>query len=322
MTKHQADEIDRVRAIKERHVEALRGYANVTGVGVGFKEVAGSTTGTIAIRVYVRHKIRREDLRPQDLLPREIDGVPIDVIEGDFVIHDAPADHRVRHQLLHGGISVGNALLGGSGTLGCTVFDLRSGMQLLLSNWHVLCGRRDCRVGEPIIQPGTGGGDPGRARDVVARLHRWALDDRVDAAVAVLSGERFLGRDLLGLGMVYGPREATLGMRVRKSGRTTGVTTAMITDVSANIDVDYRPELDETRHLRDQIVLKDGSTVSQRGDSGSVWIADDNRVVGLNFAGSDSLGIANPIAAVMEALAIGFDGSTLLDQLVEQALDP
>ena len=203
-----------------------------------------------------------------------------------------------------GGISIGNEVAGGSGTLGGSVFDNRTQQDLMLSNWHVLCGSLTCEVGEPIIQPGTGGDDTGTAADIVGRLHRFVLTDEVDAAIALLSGHRFLRRDLLNLGSFAGIAGPVLGAEVRKSGRTTGVTAAIIADVSAEIGVIGYPQ--GTLTFQNQIVIENANP-SALGDSGSLWIDGSNRVIGLNFAGSPGRAIANPIAAVIDALDIDLD---------------
>jgi hypothetical protein len=77
-------------------------------------------------------------------------------------------ERLVAHTFLRGGISIGNLLLGGAGTLGVSVFDNRTGQELILSNWHVLCESDTCRAGEPIIQPGAF--DNGTQADLVAHL--------------------------------------------------------------------------------------------------------------------------------------------------------
>ena len=50
----------------------------VTGVDIGFKEVGGKRTEQLAIRVLVRKK---RDVRPEERLPKTIEGFPTDVIE-------------------------------------------------------------------------------------------------------------------------------------------------------------------------------------------------------------------------------------------------
>lgn len=315
-TGEQEKAADRARSVKERHATRLKAYPNVVGVGVGHEVVAGQRTDRICIRVYVRRKLPKSELPPEAVLPDSIDGLPVDVIEDEFRIHQAPPvtleDHRRPHTFLLGGISIGNLLLGGSGTLGVSVFDNRTGQEMLLSNWHVLCGSDQCQVGEPIIQPGTGGGDIGTANDVVARLYRVELNTEVDAAIAQPSGQRILFKEVLEIGPVDTSSHAILGMRVRKSGRTSGLTVGTVADVSADVDVQGYPS--GTRSFHNQVVIEGTTEISVPGDSGSVWVDDANQVVGLNFAGSPTRAIANPIDAVLTTLDINLGpGMTSLD---------
>ncbi|MEV0177071.1 hypothetical protein AB0I00_38960 [Streptomyces sp. NPDC050803] len=299
--------LGRVLAVKQDAAERLRTYPRVTGVGVGLKLIGGVRTDRVAIRVYVERKLPESELATADILPREIEGIPVDVIEARFHVHGAPSDideHRARHNPMIGGISIGNEVMGGSGTLGGSVFDRHTQQDLILSNWHVLCGSPVCQPGETIIQPGTGGGDTGTGADVVGLLHRFALTDEVDGAVAVLSGHRFLLRELLEQGSFAGMADPVLGGEVRKSGRTSGATSAVVTDVSAEVDVRGYPQ--GTLRFRNQIVIEN-TDPSLPGDSGSLWIDGASRVVGLNFAGSEGMGIANPITAVVAALDIDID---------------
>jgi hypothetical protein len=119
---------------------------------VGHEVVGGKRTDRVCIRVYVRRKLPKSQLAPEAVLPDNIDGLPVDVIEDEFWIHQAPPvtleDHRRPHNFLVGGISIGNLLVGGSGTLGVLVFDNRTGQEMLLSNWHVLCFSDTCQAGD------------------------------------------------------------------------------------------------------------------------------------------------------------------------------
>jgi hypothetical protein len=92
------------------------------------------------------------------------------------------------------------------------------------------------------------------------------------------------------------------------------VTVGTIGDVSADVDVDYSSLGLGVRTFRNQIVIEDGDQVSRRGDSGSIWIDNSNRIIGLNFAGSGTRGIANPISAVLQTLNIHLSvGVTMQD---------
>lgn len=297
-TGEQEQVVDRAKAIKQKHVDRLKAFPNVIGVGVGHEIAGGKRTDRVAIRVYVRKKLPKDQLAPDAILPDTLDGFPVDVIEDEFWIHQSRLD---AHTFLVGGISVGNFLLGGAGTLGVSVFDNRTGQELFLSNWHVLCGSDTCQAGELIIQPGAF--DGGTQADLVAHLFKAVLNQDVDAAVALPLGQRPLFKEVFEVGFVESFNQAVLGSTVHKSGRTTGLTTGPISDISADVTVNGYPG--GSRDFRDQIVI-DGS-VSAPGDSGSVWLNEADEVVGLNFAGSSSRAIANHIALVFAALDINLN---------------
>jgi hypothetical protein len=79
--------VQRAQGLKDASSERLRAYPNVTGVGVGFKEVAGARTDIVAIRVYVAPKLPRTQLADEDVLPEEIEGMQVDVIKTRFHEH-------------------------------------------------------------------------------------------------------------------------------------------------------------------------------------------------------------------------------------------
>ena len=75
----QAEIYERVKKVKEANENMLLGKANVVGVGIGFAQRKQQTTGEIALVVMVSRKLPRERLAPEDIIPSEIDGVPVDV---------------------------------------------------------------------------------------------------------------------------------------------------------------------------------------------------------------------------------------------------
>jgi hypothetical protein len=73
--------IDAIRAVKQAHESQLMGMANVVGVGIGFRTYQGVRTNQPALVVLVNRKIPFELLTPEERIPAEIDGVPVDVQE-------------------------------------------------------------------------------------------------------------------------------------------------------------------------------------------------------------------------------------------------
>jgi hypothetical protein len=67
--------------VKQIHEPELLAKANVLGVGVGLRQRSGMSGAEVAVVVLVRRKIPISQLALQDRIPREIEGVPVDVQE-------------------------------------------------------------------------------------------------------------------------------------------------------------------------------------------------------------------------------------------------
>ena len=72
---------ERALDAKHRHQAELMSKANVVGVGVGFEQKGGQKTDTVAVVVMVRRKLPLAQLAPRDVVPEELEGVPVDVQE-------------------------------------------------------------------------------------------------------------------------------------------------------------------------------------------------------------------------------------------------
>ncbi len=55
--------------------------ANVVGVGIGFRQRGGRRIDEVVLVVMVEKKVAASALSQEDLLPAELDGVPVDVQE-------------------------------------------------------------------------------------------------------------------------------------------------------------------------------------------------------------------------------------------------
>lgn len=225
-----------------------------------------------------------------------------------------------------------------SGTLGALVQDASS-RQYLLSNNHVLARSDRASVGDTIVQPGlidnncNPNGD-GAGTVPVAALTAWlplrSAQTNVDAAIAQVASHTVdPGGSILELGLrqpdgslaaappgissTSGKGEnATLQLRVAKSGRTTGLTCGRVTALALDVAVDYYRDCAETRPyltktFTNQIAVS-GDRFGDAGDSGALLVDTANaEPVGLFFAGGTdasgvSHGIANPAPDVLNAL--------------------
>ena len=73
------DDLQHIRAIRQRHEQELLAKRNVVGVGIGFKETAGRKTDRMSIVVLVDRKMPVSSLDAADAIPPEIEGIPTDV---------------------------------------------------------------------------------------------------------------------------------------------------------------------------------------------------------------------------------------------------
>jgi hypothetical protein len=205
------------------------------------------------------------------------------------------------------------------GTLGALVQDAAK-TQYILSNNHVLARTNAAKLGEDIIQPGLIDQSPVCAQDssdAVADLSAFipiqfkgkgaTSPNTVDAAIAaVRSGAVDPTGSILDIGTISDATlQPSLGLPVKKSGRTTGLTTGSISAVDVTVDVSYGSG--KTARFVNQIIVMPGSFIDS-GDSGSLMVEDIDpmpRAVGLLFAGSSSVAIANRIDDVLNAKEFG-----------------
>jgi hypothetical protein len=210
------------------------------------------------------------------------------------------------------------------GTLGSAV--TCNGAVHILSNNHVLARSGGAAAGEDTVQPGlidTGcsGSNSNVVGDYLGDL--VPLGSNVDAALSLArAGAVSSTGEIIGIGVPCGtPKAAAVGMAVVKSGRTSGVTAGQVQAVNASVSVQYQVGCNQGKKFtvgyQNQVTITPG-TFLQSGDSGSLMLTNDanHQPVGLLYAGSSSIAIANPIQDVINAFlpkcgnAFGFVGGT------------
>jgi hypothetical protein len=67
--------------IQARYAQTLMDKANVVGVGIGLVKVQDEYTAEQGLVVMVTQKVPLDELEPEDVLPRMIEGVRVDVQE-------------------------------------------------------------------------------------------------------------------------------------------------------------------------------------------------------------------------------------------------
>jgi hypothetical protein len=239
------------------------------------------------------------------------------------------ADHQVRQpRPIELGTSGGNVndrsqQFCCSGTLGALVD--KGGTLEILSNNHVLAIINSGTIGDDINQPGNiDVGCQIIPNDVVADLSQFepisfTSDNTIDAATAeIRSGQVKTDGSILKIGPPSStPVAASVGMKVKKSGRTTGLTRGIVRGINVTVNVRYPEEcgsnqVQEARFVNQFRVRARpcfrfrgrtfGRRFSKGGDSGSLIVEDVDvcpRPVGLLFAGGGCDTIANPISDVL-----------------------
>ena len=201
-----------------------------------------------------------------------------------------------------------------AGTIGCRVTDGTN--VYALSNNHVYANSNKATIGDNVLQPGRvdGGVDPDDAIGTLFDFEWIEFGPRgsnmIDAAIA-LTNTNIVDNATPSDG--YGTPSSDivivtyelLPLPVQKYGRTTGQTTGVVDSINATIKVRYSGGF---AIFVNQIVITPG-TFSAGGDSGSLIVTQSgNNPVGLLFAGSSTMTVANPIDAVLEAFGVTIDG--------------
>ena len=265
------------------------------------------------VRFYVTKKLPPDQLDKKDLIPDKIrvglKRYKTDVVEVGEV---EPLVFTDRVRPLQVGYSVGHYMVS-AGTIGGFVFD-RGGNIYILSNNHVLADSSmdngwKARIGEPVLQPGTYDGGVYRvddAGDTVGVLYKYIPLKRtgvnyVDAAVALLLHDELLSENPYTDYAV--DDEIYDGMLLEYFGRSSGLKRVSVIDTSAVISVRFG---DAILRFDDQIIFKPNPIP---GDSGSVlYSPETKKAVGLLFAGSKYIGVANKMWRVVEEFrAVGLE---------------
>ena len=224
---------------------------------------------------------------------------------------EVSSERRGEVSPLVGGISLSAWVPGEyySGTLSMVTYNDK-----ILSNAHVIAMDPETDefldLGADIIQPGSG--DGGRSGAKVGELEAYISIDLepgaqnyADAAIgsiwgdaAASYGEQF---DEGGNYWIEGWTEVSSGDTVRKSGRTTGVTTAAVNQTNVTVYIEYR---DQTVRFVDQIQVDQKNwSFAGHGDSGSA-VDKDGEFVGLVFAGTEKHVYINKAQHIIEGLGI------------------
>ena len=323
--------------LTDKQLKELLQKRNVISVKMGTKITAGVDTGVEAFVVGVEEKVSLARLRKEDVVPTSINDITTDVqvVKKIKALSAKVATKERTDEWIPapGGVSCGphNA----EGTLGR--WALRNRIYGISSCNHVLGDVNQNPLGTLILQPGPVSG--GTAENAKARLIVLPLIDLigpsecpiantivnrlntaarllrrktripkpvreaglnlVDCAWAEAIDDKFVDPEILEIGLPKGECEFEVGERVKKSGRSSGLTYGTVTSVDAAINVSMGNG--EIAMFTDQIEIGTPGFLIP-GDSGSDLLNMGDEVGGKGFAGSEDVSYANKYHHVKSAL--------------------
>jgi hypothetical protein len=336
-----AEEATIRRLLASGHEHTLRALDSVVHVSVGLKETGGRLRpDELCIRVYVREKRDRDALDPAHRIPGSIDGIATDV---HTVAAAAFQADNGRYRPIQGGIQISNriaaAVPAGSrpqltrGTIGCCALDSANKAEVILSNWHVLYAN-GANDGDRIFQPAplwlpalTPAQLPFRPADDVDKVAvtlRGVISAKVDAAIARIDVSScchccgiHYSNELRGLSAgghparntIVGDQAAGAGMPVFKVGQATLRTEGVVVD--PNYPTFTITHAGTPHNFTGQMAIQHvdhAKQFSDIGDSGAVVVNNDNKIVGMLFAGGKDVpatggGAAQPFVSFANHIA-------------------
>ena len=311
-----------VMRIQDRHTERLMSKSDVIGTATTLDD-----NDQPAILLLVTSE------EAMDAAPTTIEGVAVKTILTDRItpMKGAAVSHTAKQtppiQLGTSGGWRKDVFAGFccGGTLGGLINV--GGQQRILSNYHVFEGDITpggngavAATGDYIIQPGPPdvGCIAANSQNVATLVKTSSLPgSNVDCSSAnVISGMVSPTGAILEVGTLSMTTVAAyVNQKVKKSGCTTGLTRSYVTGLNATISVAYAAECGGgtafTKTFTGQILVANArNKFFNSGDSGSLMVEDvavNPRAVGLLFAGSSTLAVANPIDQVLS-----FFGATMV----------
>ncbi len=282
----QSAQVEAAMAVQNRHTGELMAIPGVVGTGVGL----GLNNAPVVLVLVQQDGIQG--------LPATIEGIPTRV---DVVGEIRAMAYTKAYRPVPCGVSVGNDKECAAGTIGCVV--LKGGVQYSLSNNHVFARENAASIGERIDQPGRYDGKPKCAQTgQIATLSAFSpitfstsANNVIDAAIAQYTTAALCSM----VGGSYTPTSTvvapSVGLAVKKTGRTSGLTHGVIAGINVTVNVSYSSGV---ARFVNQIYV--ASNFIRSGDSGSLMVTETgNNPVGLCFAGGSASAFANPMGPVL-----------------------
>lgn len=305
-------------------------HLDVNGFAIGYAETRKRTGKELALVAFVTDKLTVKDCSQEQFIGKydtyyhalsnacyliRIDVVQAPPFEEDACPACPPAGLRVRFPKIKSGISISNASVGTSGSLGGFLIYKRIAT-VALSNRHIM---KDPAVvkDNKIIQPGRKyGGKP--LTDTFAL--RFKALKNLDAAIAKAdsaTSKRPILFEMACTGSkVRKIKTPILQQTVRKIGPTSGCTTGTVTNIR------YKDNTFKQYGFNNILVRGNGGLFTQPGDSGSLY--EDNGIpgtfVGLHWGKNGVSSVGHPLPVVAQQLSLSPTVSAAPEMLVEEGL--
>ena len=312
---------------------------NVVGTGLGYKEKNGQRGSESALVFLVKKKIPEEKLSPMELIPKKVDEMMTDVIEvGELQFLDRvgkmrPAKPGISIGHINTSAGTFGALVKDQKTGKVLIL---SNNHVLANLTDGRDGRAN--IGDLILQPGRydGGTEKdvlghlykyvplyrelqqpscplaGKFKkagqfflNTVKSNYRIEFfknshkENIVDAALAEPTAENMVHPEIVEVGVPEGTVQAEPGMKVLKSGRTTGLTIGTIKVIEATLRINVGEG--NSIIMSEQIVC---TPMGSPGDSGSLILDQKLKATGLLCAGSNLATVGNKISNVLTVLGV------------------
>lgn len=336
---------ERLLATKQRAAEEFFKIPGVAGVGLGGRERGGTRTGEFVIKVFVARKRPPRELTPGEMLPSRFEGIGVDVDElgplrleagppdpGDLTPGSGPTtvadmDDEKRRPLYSGARIQPLIDPIAYGSIGGFWQDTDHPERVyILTNYHVLTadGRVPAvpnvtRVGQPTNDEGL---SPCCSK-IVGTFVAGSRDSSRDAALIRLDPGKTYLPEIFQLGPIadiydIDPVKDVAPAKpypVKKYGARTRLTGGHVTSVNIQLPPDkdglrfdngmvIRPNPNRTLDKDDRLYFSD------EGDSGTLIMNADRKIVGIHVGGLDvgkpgtnpfeHVGWALPISGVIE----------------------
>jgi hypothetical protein len=294
LSARNANDVALAMRAQNAHTPDLMKIPDVIGTGTGV-----GSNGRLAVLVLTRRA-------GVNGIPGSVDGVQTEVrVIGDVVPYAKPGGGG-----LTCGTSTGNNLECAAGTIGAVV--LKGSTKYLLSNNHVYARENAASIGEREDAPGRYDAHPKCAVTpecgTLAQFVNISFsgNNTIDCAIAQMSTSNptsvVQSGGYTATSTVVSP---SVGLAVKKSGRTSGLTHSTISAINVTINVGYTAGV---ATFTGQIMVD--AQFIRSGDSGSLMVTETgNNPVGLCFAGGSGGAFANPIGPVLQAF-----GATIATQ--------